>query len=48
VFVEELASTIKDSRKLGQKQTHKNGRVAVAKNADALEQSPLRSQVAKD
>ncbi len=48
VFVEELALTIEDSRELVKNKRDANGRTAVQKISDSLEQSPLRSQVAEE
>ncbi|VAW52319.1 Protein kinase [hydrothermal vent metagenome] len=48
VFVEELALTIKDSQKLVKNKRDKNGRAALKKVSAALENSPLRSQVAEE
>jgi len=48
MFVEELASTIKDSRKLVKSKRDAHGKTAVKKIAHALEQSPLRYQVAEE
>ncbi len=48
MFVEELALTVEDSRELVKNKRDKNGKVAVNKIADALEESPLRYQVAEE
>jgi len=48
LFVEDLAQTIEDSRKLVRKKRDANGRAAVKKIADALQASPLRHQVAEE
>ena len=48
MFVEELALTIEDSRELVKNKRDKNGKAAVTKIADALEESPLRYQVAEE
>jgi len=48
VFVEELALTIEDSRELVKNKRDANGRTAVQKISDSLEQSPLRNQVAEE
>jgi len=48
LYVEELVSTIKNSRKLVKRKRDANGRAAVKKIASTLEKSPLRYQVAKE
>ncbi|MFV2005362.1 MAG: CHASE2 domain-containing protein, partial [Gammaproteobacteria bacterium] len=48
MFVEELASTIENSRKLVKNKRDANGKAAVKKIANALEESPLRYQVAEE
>ena len=48
MFVEELALTIEGSRELVKTKRDKNGKAAVNKIADALEESPLRYQVAEE
>ena len=48
VLVEELALTIEDSRELVKNKRDANGRSAVQKISDSLEQSPLRNQVAEE
>ncbi|MBE9568401.1 MAG: CHASE2 domain-containing protein [Proteobacteria bacterium] len=48
LYIEELAVTIDDSRKLVKGKRDKNGRKAIAKIATALEESPLRKQVAEE
>ncbi len=47
-FVEELALTIEDSRKLVKNKRDVKGRAAVQKIADSLEASPLRHQVGEE
>jgi len=47
-FVEELAITIEDSRKLVKHKRDVNGKAAVQKISDAFENSPLRSQVSEE
>ncbi len=47
-YVKELSTTIKNSRKLVKNKRDANGRVAVQKIADALEDSPLRYQVSEE
>ena len=48
LYIEELAVTIDDSRKLVKGKRNKNGRKAVDKIAAALEESPLRNQIAEE
>jgi len=48
LFVEELALTIEDSRTLVKNKRDANGRTAVQKISDSLEQSPLRNQVVEE
>jgi CHASE2 domain-containing sensor protein/tRNA A-37 threonylcarbamoyl transferase component Bud32 len=48
MFVEELALTVEDSRELVKNKRDKNGMTAVTKIADALEESPIRYQVAEE
>ena len=48
IFVEELALAVEDSRALVKNKRDVNGRAAVQKIAEALEESPLRSQVSKE
>ena len=47
-LVDELAVTVEDSRKLVKNKREAKGRAAVQKIAEALKQSPLRYQVAKE
>jgi len=47
-LVDELALTIKNSRKLVKNKREAKGRLAVKKISDALEKSPLRYQVAEE
>ena len=48
MYVEELALTIEDSRAMLKNKRDANGRTAVQKISKALEESPLRSQVAEE
>ena len=48
MFVEELALTVEDARELVKNKRDANGKTAVKKIADALEESPLRHQVAEE
>ena len=48
MYVEELALTIEDSRALLKNKRDANGRTAVQKISKALEESPLRNQVAEE
>ena len=48
MYVEELALTIEDSRTLLKNKRDANGRTAVQKISQALEESPLRTQVADE
>ena len=48
MYVEELALTIEDSRAILKNKRDANGRTAVQKISKALEESPLRSQVAEE
>ena len=48
MYVEELALTIDDSRKLVKNKRDANGQAAVQKIADALDGSPLRNQVTEE
>jgi serine/threonine-protein kinase len=48
VYVEQLALTIEDSRAMLKNKRDANGRTAVQKISKALEESPLRNQVAEE
>jgi serine/threonine-protein kinase len=47
-YVEELSVAIKKSKKLVKSKRDKNGKAAIKKIADTLENSPLRNQVAEE